>query len=99
MYLHTILYKNSFSVRGNLLPGHANRHSKQLIYETNIINIFNNFKKFLIIFNSFFYYNFNFSHSFNFNATCDDNRNTWMYFNTLHWAYYCPGQTEKWFLW
>ena len=35
--------------------------------------IFNNFKKFLTIFNSSVDYNFIFSHSFNFNATCDDN--------------------------
>ena len=55
------LYKNNFSVSENLLPGHANKHSKQLIYETNIINIFNDFKVFLILV------------SFNFNATCDDN--------------------------
>ena len=51
-YLHSILYKNNSSVSGNFLPGYVNRHSKQLIYETNIFNIFNNFKKFLIIFNS-----------------------------------------------
>ena len=55
------LYKNNFSVSENLLPGHANKHSKQLIYETNIINIFSDFKVFLILV------------SFNFNATCDDN--------------------------
>ena len=58
MYLHAILYKY-FSVSENLLPGHVNRHSKQLIHKIDIINIFN--------------YNFNFSHSFNYNATCDDN--------------------------
>ena len=73
MYLYAILYENNFSVRRNLLPGHVNRHSKQLIYETYINNILNNFKKFLTIFNSAFDYDFNFSHSFNFNATCDDN--------------------------
>ena len=67
------MYKNNFSVSRNLLPGHVNRHSKQLIYETYIINIFNDFKKFLTMFNSSFDYNFNFSDSFNFNATCDDN--------------------------
>ena len=72
MYLHAILYKY-FSVSGNLLPGHVNRHSKQLIHEIDIINIFNDSKKFLTTFNSFFNYNFNFSHSFNYNATCDDN--------------------------
>ena len=71
--MHAILYKNNFSVSGNLLPGHVNRHSKQLIYEHNIINILNDFKKFLTMFNSSFDYNFNFSHSFNFNATCDGN--------------------------
>ena len=37
------------------------------------MNIFNDLKKFLTIFNSSFEYNFNFSHNFNFNATCDDN--------------------------
>ena len=37
------------------------------------MNIFNDLKKFLTIFNSSFEYNFNFSHSFKFNATCDDN--------------------------
>ena len=67
------MYKNIFFVSRNLLPGYVNRHSKQLIYETNIINICNDFKKFLTIFNSYFDYSFNFSHSFNFNATCDDN--------------------------
>ena len=56
-----------------LLPGHVNGQLKQLIYETNIINIFNDFKKFLTIFDSSFDYNFNFSNSFNFNATCDVN--------------------------
>ena len=68
-YLHAIFYKNNSSVSGNLLPGHANRHSKQLIYNT---NIFSNFKKFLTIFSSSVDYNFVFSHGFNFNATCDD---------------------------
>ena len=66
--MYAILYENKFSVSGNFLPGHVNRQLKQLICETNIINIFNDFKKFLIIFNSSFDYNFNFSHSFNFNA-------------------------------
>ena len=42
-YLHPILYKNNSSVSGNFLPGHVNRHSKQLIYETNIFDIFNDF--------------------------------------------------------
>ena len=65
--MHPILYKNNSSVSGNFLPGHVNRHSKQLIYETN------NFKKFLTIFNTSVAYNFIFSHSFNFNATCNDN--------------------------
>ena len=73
LYLHAILCKNDLSVSGNLLPGHVNRHSKQLIYEINISNIFNDFKKLLTIFINSFDYNFNFSHSFNFNATCDDN--------------------------
>ena len=46
------LYKISSSVYRRFLPGHVNRHSKQLIYETNIFNIFNNFKKSLVVFNS-----------------------------------------------
>ena len=71
--LHPILYENSSSVSAIFLPGHVNRHSKQLIYETNIFNIFNNFKKFLTIFNSFVNYYFVFSPSFEFYATCDDN--------------------------
>ena len=73
MYLHTILYKTNFSISRHLLPGHVNRHSKQLIYESNIVNICNDSKKFLNIFNSFFDYNFDFSHTFEFNATCNDN--------------------------
>ena len=71
-YLHPILYKDNSSVSGNFLLGHANRHSKQLIYETNIFNIFNDFR-FLTVFNSSVDYNFIFSYSFNLNATCDDN--------------------------
>ena len=73
MYLHPILFNNNSPVSRNFLPEYVNRHSKQLIYETNIFNIFNDFKKFLTIFNSFVDYNFVFSHSFNFNANCDDN--------------------------
>ena len=65
-----MLYKNNSSVSRNCLTGHVNRHSKQLIYETNIFNIFNDFKKFVIVFNSSVDYNFIFSHSFNFNGTC-----------------------------
>ena len=72
-YLHPILYKNNSSVNRDFLPRHANRHSKQSIYETNIFNIFNNFKKFLTIFNSSVDYNFVFSHSFNFYANFDVN--------------------------
>ena len=67
------LYKYNFSVSENLSAGRENIHSKELIYETNIINILNDFKEFLTIFNSSFDYNFNFSHSFNFNAIFDDN--------------------------
>ena len=67
------LYKISSSVYRRFLPGHVNRHSKQLIYETNIFNIFNNFKKSLVVFNSSVDCNFIFSHSFNVNATCGDN--------------------------
>ena len=44
MYLHAILYKNNLSVSGNRLLGNVSRHSKQLIYEINIIIIFNDFK-------------------------------------------------------
>ena len=67
------LYKYNFSVSENLSAVRENIHSKELIYETNIINILNDFKEFLTIFNSSFDYNFNFSHSFNFNAIFDDN--------------------------
>ena len=63
-YLHLILYKNNSSVSRDFLPRHVNRHSKQSIYETNIFNIFNDFKKFLTIFNSSVDYNFVSSHSF-----------------------------------
>ena len=72
-YLHLILYKNNSSVSRDFLPRHVNRHSKQSIYETNIFNIFNDFKKFLTIFNSSVDYNFVFSHSFKFYANFDDN--------------------------
>ena len=71
-YLHSILYKNNSYVSGDFLPGHLNGYSKQLIYETKIFNIFNDFKKFLTIFNSSVDYDFIFSHSFNFHANCDD---------------------------
>ena len=67
------LYKYNFSVSENLLTVHENIHSKELIYETNIINILSDLKEILTIFNSFFDYNFNFSHSFNFNAIFDEN--------------------------
>ena len=40
-YLHPTSYKSHSAVSGNFLPGHINRHSKQLIYETNIFSIFN----------------------------------------------------------
>ena len=70
---HPILCKNNSSVSRNFLPKHVNRHSKQSIYETNIFNIFNDFKKFLTIFNSSVDYNFVFSHSFKFYANFDDN--------------------------
>ena len=40
MDLHPTLYKNNSSASGNFLPGHVNRHLKQLIYETNIFKIF-----------------------------------------------------------
>ena len=49
--MHPILYKNYSPVSGNFLPGLVKRHLKQLIYETNIFNIFNDFKMFLTIFN------------------------------------------------
>ena len=72
-YLHLILYKNNSSVSRDFLPMHVNRHSKQLIYETNIFHIFNDFKTFLTIFNSYVDYNFVFNHSFKFYANFDDN--------------------------
>ena len=46
---------------------------RQLIYETIIFKIFNDFKNLLTSFNSSADYNFIFSYSFNFNATCNDN--------------------------
>ena len=73
MYLHLILYKNNSSASRDFLPRHVNRHWKQLIYETNIFNIFNHFKKFLTIFNSSIDYNFVFSHSLKFSANSNDN--------------------------
>ena len=72
-YLHLILYKNNSSVSRDFLPRHVNRNSKQSINETNIVNIFNDFKKFLTIFNSSVDYNFVFSDSFKFYANFDDN--------------------------
>ena len=72
-YWHSILYKNVSSVSRNFLPEHVNKHSRQLIYETNIFNILNDFKKFSTVFNSFVNCNFIFSNTFNFNATCNDN--------------------------
>ena len=49
MHLHLILHKNNSSVSRDFLPRHVNRHSKQLINETNIFNIFKDYKKFLTI--------------------------------------------------
>ena len=72
MYLHPVLHKNNSFGGGNFLPGHVNRHLKQLIYKTNIFNILHDLK-FLTIFNISNYYDFSFSPSFNFNATYDDN--------------------------
>ena len=71
--MHLILYENNSSVSRDFLLRHLSRHSKQSIYETNIFNIFNDFKKFLTIFNSSVDYNFVFSHSFKFYANFDDN--------------------------
>ena len=73
MYLHPTLYKNNSSVSSGFLPGHVYRDSRQLIHKTNIFILFNNYKKFLTILNSSFYYNLIFSDNFNFNATCDGN--------------------------
>ena len=70
-YLHPKLYKNNSSVSVNFLPGHVNRHSKQLIYEN---NIFNSFKKLLTIFN----------HSFDFNATYDEHLEIPQFLLTLY---------------
>ena len=80
----SILYKNNSSVSRNFSPEDVNRHSKQLIFDTNVFNIFNNFKKFLTIFNSSVDYNFTFNHSFKFNATFADNLVIPESFNTLH---------------
>ena len=68
-HLHPILYKENSSVSRIFLPGYVNRHSRQLIYETNIPN---NFGKFLTTFNSSVDYNFIFSHNFNFRAICNE---------------------------
>ena len=46
-YLHPILFNNNCSVSRNFSPGHVEEHSRQLIYETNILNISINFKIFL----------------------------------------------------
>ena len=56
-YLHLIFYKNNSCTSRDLLPRHVNRHSKQSIYETNILNIFNILR----------------SHNFKFYANFDDN--------------------------
>ena len=80
----SILYKNNSSVSRNFSPEDVNRYSKQLIFDTNVFNIFNDFKKFLTIFNSSVDYNFTFNHSFKFNATCADNLVIPESFNTLH---------------
>ena len=71
-YLHPIFYKYNPSVSRIFLPRHVNRHSKQLIYVTNILNFFTDSKKFLTIFNSSVDYNFVFC-CFKFYATFDDN--------------------------
>ena len=93
------MYKYNFSVSGNLLSGHVNRHSKQLIHKISIVNIFNDFKKFLTIFSISFDYNLNFSHTFNFNATCDDNLVIHECILTRYTELInCVGPTEKWFL-
>ena len=74
MYLDPISYKNNSSVSRFFLPRHVTRHLRQLTYETNNLNIFNDLKKFfLTISNSSVDYNFIFSPNFNFNATCGDN--------------------------
>ena len=67
------MYTNNSSVSRDFLPRHVNKHSKQSIYETNIFNVFNDFKKFFTIINSSGDYNFVFSHSFKFYANFDDN--------------------------
>ena len=64
------MYKDDSSVSRNFLPGHFNRHLRQLIYET---SIFNNFNKFFTNFNNFADYNFISSHNFNFNTTTGNN--------------------------
>ena len=72
-YLYLILCKNNSSATRDFLPRHVIRHSKQSIYETNIFNIFNDVRKFFIIFKSSVDYNFVFSHSFKIYANFDDN--------------------------
>ena len=72
-YLDPISHKNNSSVSRFFLPRHVTTHSRQLTYETNNLNIFNDLKFFLTISNSSVDYNFIFSPNFNFNATCGDN--------------------------
>ena len=63
-YLHPILFKNHSSLSWSFSPGHVNRHSKQLISDTNIFKIFNELKFFLTIFNSSIDFIFIFNHDF-----------------------------------
>ena len=78
--VHPLLFNNNSSVSKSFSPGHVERHSRQLIYETNILNIFNDFKNFLTVPNSSVNFNFDhdfsfnviFNYDFNVNATCND---------------------------
>ena len=83
-YLHPISNKNNSSVSSKFLPGHVNRHVKQLIYKTSIFKIFNDFKKFLTFFQNSADYNFTFSNSLSFNAICDGNLAIPEYILTLY---------------
>lgn len=68
-YLYPILFNNNSSVSRSFSPGHVEKHSRQLIYETNILNTFINFKNFLTIFNSSVNSDFNSNYDFHFNIT------------------------------
>ena len=53
MCIRTVLFNNDFLASKNFIKNHVNRHSSQLIYDTNLFdNNFNLFNMFLPNFNS-----------------------------------------------